>query len=439
MIDRSRNMPNNNQIELPGMDSSSFEMSPIKKRSRKNTISYAPPNLGKAIRLPVPDFNDPNRPPVCLEVDFPIAQINALSKLEGNAGKPIYQMSKWWARRRSCVFRSLLIAAATEAPKDPTQADDLVWQHYYCNHQKAGSFKGLRVLDPFMGGGTTLVEGARLGFQVTGVDLNPVAWFVTKNELACTDPEMVRNFFDYIEKEVKPLVQPFYTTSCPRGHKGNWIDIETGKIIDIDPMDLPLEARRRYRWDGPEIVYTFWAKHGPCQRVGCGHRTPIFKSPVIAEKKLKAQFIKTTCPSCGHIFNVELGETRMAPGVERIVLENEPSFTEATQRFAKMMNEYDKGDSAEKREQVKRLLAIIDQEIGLNCPRCGAFSGQTVKAKLEDHKKKGHTAADIKKEDFGIESRPIYMYLLTNPSWLSGSHGIENGTELVHRNKSYLS
>jgi hypothetical protein len=23
------------------------------------------------------------------------------------AGKPIYQMSKWWARRRSSVFRSL--------------------------------------------------------------------------------------------------------------------------------------------------------------------------------------------------------------------------------------------------------------------------------------------------------------------------------------------
>ncbi|GAH73726.1 unnamed protein product, partial [marine sediment metagenome] len=73
---------------------------------------------------------------VCLEVDFPIAPINALSNLEGNAGKPIYQMSKWWARRRSSVFRSLLIAAATESPDDPTQAAKLVWDHYYCNHEK---------------------------------------------------------------------------------------------------------------------------------------------------------------------------------------------------------------------------------------------------------------------------------------------------------------
>lgn len=69
-----------------------------------------PVNLGKAWNdCEVPDFNDPNRPKTCLEVDFPIAQINALSQLEGNAGKPIYQMSKWWARRRSSVFRSMLL------------------------------------------------------------------------------------------------------------------------------------------------------------------------------------------------------------------------------------------------------------------------------------------------------------------------------------------
>jgi len=420
-------MPNNNQIELPGMDPSSAEKSKKNKRSRKNIISYAPPNLGKAIRLPVPDFNDPNRPPVCLEVDFPLDQINALSKLEGNAGKPIYQMSKWWARRRSSVFRSLLIAAATEAPIDPTQADDLVWEHYYCNHQKAGSFKGLRILDPFMGGGTTLVEGARLGFQVKGVDLNPVAWFVTKNELSCSDPVKVRDFFNYIEKEVKPLVQPFYTTSCPRGHKGNWVNVETGDTIDIDPLDLSPEGRRMYRWDGPEVIYTFWAKHGPCQRAGCGHRTPIFKSPVIAEKKLTARFIKTTCSTCGHIFNVELGETRMAPGVERIVLENEPSFTETTQEFAKMINDYSKGNSTEKRERVRQLLATIDSEPGFNCPRCGSFTGQNIETILENHNRKGRSAAETRKKDFNIESRSVYMHLLINQPWLKGSLGFENG------------
>jgi hypothetical protein len=43
-----------------------------KKITRKKMNGYEPPNLGKAIRLPVPDFSDPDRPPVCLDVDFPI-------------------------------------------------------------------------------------------------------------------------------------------------------------------------------------------------------------------------------------------------------------------------------------------------------------------------------------------------------------------------------
>ena len=256
-----------------------------------------PANLGKAWNdCVVPDFNDPDRPKTCLEVDFPIAQINALSQLEGNAGKPIYQMSKWWARRRSSVFRSMLIAAATKCPDDPSEAAKVVWDHYYCNHQKAGKFSNLKVLEPFMGGGTTLVEGARLGMQMTGIDLNPVAWFVCKNELAGSDPKQVEALFAEIEKEVKPQIQPFYTTTCPRGHKGKWIDIRTNLVTDIDPITLPPEDRKNYRWEGPEVIYTFWAKHGPCGAHGCDHRTPLFKSLVVAQKTMSTTYLELTCP-----------------------------------------------------------------------------------------------------------------------------------------------
>ncbi len=147
---------------------------------------HLPPNLAKPVKVRVPDFSNPKRPKTCLEVDFPLVPINALSALEGNAGKPIYQMSKWWARRRSCVFRAMLIAAAMEAPirknpdgspvlddqgqpiPDETEAAKAVWDVYYANHQAAENFKHLKVLDCFMGGGTTLVEGSRLGFQVVG-------------------------------------------------------------------------------------------------------------------------------------------------------------------------------------------------------------------------------------------------------------------------------
>lgn len=49
---------------------------------------------GKPWTLDSVDFSDPNRPKTCLEVDFPIVPINEIAQIEGNAGKPIYQMSK---------------------------------------------------------------------------------------------------------------------------------------------------------------------------------------------------------------------------------------------------------------------------------------------------------------------------------------------------------
>jgi hypothetical protein len=416
---------------IPGFEEHTRVSEPVApcNGEKKAVESPGPPNLGKAIRLTTPNFNDPNRPPTCLEIDFPIAPINVLSQLEGNAGKPVYQMSKWWARRRSSIFRAMLIAAAAQAPKDPEEAAKLVWDHYYCNHQKAGSFRKLRVLDCFMGGGVTLVEGSRLGFQMTGVDLNPVAWFVSKNELACSDPEQVKALFDHIEEQVKPQVQPFYTTTCPRGHAGRWIDNETGNEAKLDPIDLPPEKRGRYRWEGPEIIYTFWAKHGPCQTIGCRHRTPIFRTPVIAEKKLSAEHIEMTCPECGHAFHAELGETRMAPSAERIVLESEESFTEISQSFAMMLKQYDTGNGAGKLERVGTLLELVDEEPGFRCPGCQRFAGGQLKSVLERHSRASR-ASGIKKKDLRIRRRAVQMFLLIHPKWLEGASGFEGDREI---------
>jgi putative DNA methylase len=52
-------------------------------------------DAGREKHLETVDFNDPKRPKTCLEVDFPILPINQIAQIEGNAGKPIYQMSKW--------------------------------------------------------------------------------------------------------------------------------------------------------------------------------------------------------------------------------------------------------------------------------------------------------------------------------------------------------
>lgn len=430
------------------------------KKKKKKAESNDPPNLNKPLKLTVPDFSDPNRPKTCLEVDFPIVPINELSKLEGNAGKPIYQMSKWWARRRSCVFRAMLIAAATQAPYvlkadgtpeldsggqpivDETLADRVVWDAYYANHQKAENFKHLKVLDCFMGGGTTLVEGSRLGFQVTGVDLNPVAWFVVKNELACTDPAEVKELFDKVEAEVKPVIQPFYTATCPRGHKGKWFELagtddpSDDKLMDdsFDPLTLEPDERKKYRYFGPEVIYTFWAKHGECLKPKCGHRTPIFTSPVIAEKKLGVKFIKLKCKSCKTAFDAELGDARMAPDAEHVVLETEAPYTVLSQPFAYELLDYANGKKDDKKARAQRLYDIVKEEPGLNCPSCGEFAGQFLRDVLNAHRQ-APTAKALDKNHLKIEpsrnsKKEIFAYLLVDPEWLKGAAGTDSGGEL---------
>lgn len=329
-------------------------------------------DAGKAVALETVDFNDPNRPKTCLEVDFPILPVNQVAVIEGNAGKPIYQMSKWWARRRSSVFRSMLIAAATRAPEDPALAAKLVWDNYYANHQKKGAYKHLKVADIFMGGGTTLVEGSRLGMQMSGNDLNPVAWFVVKQELANVDLEEVKRLLADIEAEVKPQIMPFYYCDGPNGEKGAWTHKPTGKVMgpDFDPLSLKPEERKDYSYEGPEIIYTFWAKHGPCQVTGCGHRTPIMTSPVMAVKTLTVKSWEHACASCGIEFDIEEAEARMAPDVPLYVAPDERPYT------------------------------ILDPKGRVICPSCGHMS--MVRLGKGKNKK-------------------VELSLLVHPEWLAGS------------------
>jgi putative DNA methylase len=305
----------------------------IKGKTKKQNVDQAIAHAvkaGKELHLESVDFSDSNRPKTCLEVDFPILPINRVAAIEGNAGKPIYQMSKWWARRRSSVFRAMLIAAATKAPDDPSEAAKLVWDSYYGNHQKNEAFKKLKVADIFMGGGTTIVEGARLGMQMFGNDLNPVAWFVVKNELAQIDPIEVQKLLDHIEDQVKPQIMPFYACDCARGHKGKWTHIPTGKMMpaEFNALSVAQEHWHEYKYEGPEIVYTFWAKHGPCQATGCGHRTPIMSSPVIAIKTLTTKAWKDVeCVACKKRFDVEEQDARMAPSALFVVSPDEAPYS----------------------------------------------------------------------------------------------------------------
>lgn len=337
---------------------------------------------GKAVSLETVDFNDPNRPKTCLEVDFPILSVNQVATIEaasGAAKKPIYQMSKYWARRQSSVFRSMLIAAATKAPEDKSHAAKLIWENYYANHQKRGAFEQLKVADIFMGGGTTLVEGSRLGMQMIGNDLNPVAWFVVKQELADINIEEVKKLMAEVEAEVKSQIMPYYYCDGPNGEKGIWTHLPTGKVMpnDFEPLQIPTNERKDYNYEGPEIIYTFWAKHGPCQVTGCGHRTPIMTSPLMASKALSIKYWEHTCSKCNQNFHVEDEAVRIAPSAPLYISPSEPPFS------------------------------VLDKRKGVICPHCS--HSEMVNLNKGKNKK-------------------VELNLLVHPQWLKGSPKLdENG------------
>jgi adenine-specific DNA methylase len=350
---------------------------------------------GKTVVLESVDFSNANRDKTCLEVDFPILPINEVAVIEGNADKPIYQVSKYWARRSSSVFRALLLAAASKAPDTEKQAGALIWKSFYGNHQKNEAFRKLKVADIFMGGGTTLVEAARLGMEVYGNDLNPMAWFVVKSELANAKIGEVKDLLANINRDVFSATKPYFAQDCPRGHKGVWHRASTGEPMpeSFDPYKLSPSERVNYDYIGPELIYTFWAKHGPCQAPGCGHRTPLMNTPIFATKTLQVKAWKDFTCSCGKSFDVERQSARMAPGEPFVVAEDESPF------------------------------AIMDDQGNFTCPLCGVVH--------KDHK------AYVTGESINLgksSAKKIDLTLMVHPDWLKGSPDVdENGAPLGGR------
>ena len=212
-----------------------------------------------------------------------------------------------------------------------------MWDAYYANHQKNEAFRKLKVADIFMGGGTTLVEGSRLGMQMYGNDLNPVAWFVVKNELAQVDPAEVKKLLDRHRGRGQAADHAVLRLRRSPWAQGQ-VDAHADAAGDGDGLrsaGAHPEQRPEYEYEGPEVIYTFWAKHGPCQSDGCGHRTPIMSSPVMAVKTLTVKAWRT---DLFQVRSVRRGGPRSpdGPGVRCLSCSpDEPStpFAETTGRF----------------------------------------------------------------------------------------------------------
>src|SRR3989337_1895561 len=93
--------------------------------------------------------------------------------------RPIIAVHKWFARRPGTLFRALLLSEfATGALRDS----------FFQGHDLGG----IKVADPFMGGGTPLIEANRLGCDVVGYDVNPMAYWIVNREIEHLDLTIYR-------------------------------------------------------------------------------------------------------------------------------------------------------------------------------------------------------------------------------------------------------
>jgi hypothetical protein len=222
--------------------------------------------------------------PRAIEMGFPIVEINRLAEPERNSFKPIYQMHKWFARRASCVFRAILLGALKPAYREDGTPVDLM-EEFYKDHSHDPDTEGRVVLDPFMGGGTTVVEALRLGCKVVGIDLNPVAWFIVKTEVEPVEIDELKSAFERLA--AKPVA---------------WND---GKPLRETLLDLYKTEIQPDLY--ADVIYTFWVKHAICTDPTCKKEVPLFKDYFIAARTISVKYYRdSSCPGCKKIFDWEV-------------------------------------------------------------------------------------------------------------------------------------
>ena len=99
-----------------------------------------------------------------IDSEFDATFANVLAETEAynkHLYRPNTYLHKWWARRCGTTFRAILKHLVRDLSK----------RDYY----SPGGLEGQIILDPMMGGGTTLHEAIRLGANVIGADLDPIS------------------------------------------------------------------------------------------------------------------------------------------------------------------------------------------------------------------------------------------------------------------------
>ncbi len=75
------------------------------------------------------------------------------------------------------------------------------------------------VLDPFCGSGVTISESLKTGRKAIGIDIEPMATFITKMTVKPLDMEDFNKTFKKLEEKLKEKINSLYLTECRKCHR----------------------------------------------------------------------------------------------------------------------------------------------------------------------------------------------------------------------------
>jgi putative DNA methylase len=139
-----------------------------------------------------------------IDSSFDVAFADRLARYETynkHHYRPNTYLHKWWGRRCGSTFRAILKGFV----ENPEQSD------YYTSR----GLEGKVILDPMMGGGTTIHEAIRLGANVIGVDLDPIPVLQARASLTAMSLPRIRSAFGQFFDVLRDSIGPQFFTHCP--------------------------------------------------------------------------------------------------------------------------------------------------------------------------------------------------------------------------------
>lgn len=180
-----------------------------------------------------------------IESTFDISFIAALALKEKQIQqnyRPIIGVHKWFARRPGSLFRGLVLSEFSDEP---------LTKIYF----RANDFSGRVIADPFIGGGTPLIEANRVGCDVIGFDINPMSTWIVQEEITHIDLHSYREAANDLISSLEHEIGDFYVTDCSTYGDKNvpvkyflWVKVldceKCGAEIDLFPGYLLAQNRR---------------------------------------------------------------------------------------------------------------------------------------------------------------------------------------------------